>query len=443
LLPSSHATRKILVTLCVAIGGALALLYAVPDPQAARALALSFVYLVLALTELVPPFVPTMFLLAATPIALGPLSKNYQLPTVLTWAADPVIALFAGGFALGLAAKRHGVDSAFASRLVLWGGGSQRRLVWLLLLSAAGASMWMSNVAAAALLLAALGPLLDTKIDVRFQKALLLAVAMGANMGGMATPLGSGPNAIAIAATRSIDFLDWMSFGVPIVLGMLVLTFGALVALFDLSHRYTLELDAPPALSRSGKLLLCVFALAIGAWLTEAWHGASAPTVALALMFVLFSTGLLRREDLGELDWATLGLIAGGLILGRLLESTGLLGTVASSMEWQDAPRWLWLGSFVLASAVLSALMSNTATAALLVPLSLQIDPSPSTAVIIAIATSFGMPFPISTPPNAMVYGTGRVSVRELLQIGLPLMLIGCAVVTLSGAWFLGLLGID
>jgi hypothetical protein len=98
--------------------GALAVLCLVRDPQHARALALAVVYLVLALSETVAPFVPTLFLLAAIPLALGPLSSKCQLSTVLAWAAGPVIALFAAGFALGLAAERHGVDKAFASRLV-------------------------------------------------------------------------------------------------------------------------------------------------------------------------------------------------------------------------------------------------------------------------------------------------------------------------------------
>jgi sodium-dependent dicarboxylate transporter 2/3/5 len=159
-------------------------------------------------------------------------------------------------------------------------------------------------------------------------------------------------------------------------------------------------------------------------------------------MLMLFATGLLKQRDLGDLDWSTLGLIAGGLALGRLLESTGLLATLSYSLDLSGAPRWIWLGSLVFASALLAALMSNTATAALLVPLGLLLDPSPATAVVIAVATSFGMPCPISTPPNAMVYGTGHVTVRDLLQIGLPLMIIGCLLVTLSGIWFLGLLGI-
>jgi sodium-dependent dicarboxylate transporter 2/3/5 len=439
-------TLKRWLVLGVAASGALAALWWVPEPQQARALALALVYLVLALSEIVAPFVPTIFLLAATPLVLGSMSSRYQLSSVLAWSADPVIALFAAGFALGLAAERHGVDKAFAALLVRGGGRSRRRLVALVLLAATGASMWMSNVAAAALLLAALAPLLNTTIQPSFQKALLLAVAMGANLGGMATPIGSGPNAIAIAATRttrSLDFLDWMSFGVPIVLGMLLLAFIALVARFSVSGAYTIDLGEPTPFSGSSRLLLGLFGLAIMAWLSEPWHGATAPTVGLTLMLLLFATGLLGRRDLGDLDWSTLGLIAGGLTLGRLLESAGVLTALSAGLDLTQAPRWLWLGSFVLLSAILAALMSNTATAALLIPLGLLLDHSASTAVIIAVATSFGMPFPISTPPNAMVYGTGKVTVGELLQIGLPLMLIGCVIVTLSGTWFLGLIGID
>lgn len=441
LMGNAREQTKVWIAAVVATSGAAALLCSVQDPEQARALALAFVYLVLALSELVAPFVPTLFLLVATPLALAPLSNRYQLSTVLTWAADPVIALFAAGFALGLAAQRHQVDIALASRLVRWGGGSQRRLVALVLLAAAGTSMWMSNVAAASLLLAALGPLLAADIPQGFRKGLLLAVAMGANLGGMATPIGSGPNAIAIAATR-ISFLEWMSFGVPIVLGMVMLALGALLTRYRLRGPYEIVLAANASIPRTGRLLLVFFSLTIVAWLSEPIHGASAPTVGLALMLALFASGLLNKRDLGDLDWSTLGLIAGGLTLGRLLESTGLLGTLSSALDLGGTPRWLWLGSFVFASAILSALMSNTATAALLIPLGMQLDPSPSTAVIIAVATSFGMPFPISTPPNAMVYGTGKLSVRELLHIGLPLMIIGCAVVTLSGAWFLGQLGI-
>ena len=119
----------------------------------------------------------------------------------------------------------------------------------------------------------------------------------------------------------------------------------------------------------------------------------------------------------------------------------GLLARIAD-VPWDDYTRIVWLGGLVLASALMSAVMSNAATVALLVPLGMAIDPSPSTAILIAVGASFGMPFSISTPPNAMVYGTGEVSSRDLLWIGVPLMVIGCVVVTLTGPVVLELFGV-
>jgi sodium-dependent dicarboxylate transporter 2/3/5 len=184
-----------------------------------------------------------------------------------------------------------------------------------------------------------------------------------------------------------------------------------------------------------------LFFVAVAAWLSEPLHGVSAPLVALAVTAVLFGTGVLERDDLGRLDWSTLGLIAGGLCLGRLIEEAGLLSSVAD-VPWNDYPHVARLGGLVLASALMSAVMSNTATVALLVPLGLAVDPSPSTAIAIAIGASFGMPFTISTPPNAMVYGTGDVPSHDLLWIGVPLMIVGCTVVTLTGPLVLHIFGV-
>jgi solute carrier family 13 (sodium-dependent dicarboxylate transporter), member 2/3/5 len=443
---SRHPYAKPVLFGVAALALSLVAVLAAPEPVHQRALVLAIVYLALALSELVEPFVPTLFLLLAIPIALGPLSNRFELGPVLGWIADPVLVLFASGFVLGQAAHRHGLDAAFAELLVRSAGPSRRGMIALVMLATAAMSMWMSNVAAAALLLATLRPLLVPSLDPPFRRALLLAVATGANLGGMATPLGSGPNAIAIAAVRDtlpITFVHWMSFGVPIVLGMLVIGFGMLVVGYRISGETEHNLPPSPPIDRRGRAAVALFAVAIAAWLTEPLHGIGAASVGLAVTLALFGSGLLDRRDLGALDWSTLGLIAGGLALGRLLEGAGLLNALASTLGSGDHPTLVWLGAFVFAGAALAAVMSNTATAALLVPLALMIDPSPSTAIIIAIATSFGMPLPISTPPNSMVYGTGEVRLKDLLRVGVPLMLIGCALVTLSGAWFLGLLGLD
>lgn len=400
-------------------------------------------YLALALGEFVPPIVPTLLLLVVTPLTLGRLAPRFQLSEVLTWPAEPVLALFAGGLALGLAAQRHGIDGAMARAVLGISHGSRRRLLALVAFGTAAMSMWMSNIAAAAMVLAALRPI-TREGDRGFHRALLLAVAMGANLGGMATPIGTGPNALAIAAAAPhvrITFLHWMAFALPLVCGMLALVVGLLVFGYRVQGRFVPTLGAAPLVSARFIGVVVVFAAAVAAWLTEPLHGVSAPLVSLGTMLVLFATGLLQRSDLGKLDWSTLALIAGGICLGTLIEQSGLLGLIAA-LEWGALSQLAWLGALVVASATLSALMSNTATAALLIPFGMSVQPSPAVAVAIAIAASFGVPFTISTPPNAMAYGEGALRTLDLLRIGLCVMLIGCALVATTGLPVLRALGV-
>ena len=431
----------------VAIGAITAAsLVFISDPVLSRATVIAGMYLVLALTEVVPPFVPTMLLLVATPLLLGPLGPHYRLPAVLSWPADPVIALFVGGLALGLAAERHRIDAVIAAKIVWLSRGHRRGLLAFVLLGTATMSMWMSNVAAAAMVLASLRPVLRREAPQEpFRRAVLLSIAVGANLGGMATPIGTGPNALAIAAASErhhITFIGWMAFGVPLVMGMLVVAFVLLVLRYRV--RGSFERAPPVSGAKSGKafFVVLVFALAVAAWISEPLHGVSAALVALVTATVLFGSGILGKKDLGALDWSTLGLIAGGISLGKLIEHTGLLARFAQQVDWSAYPRLAWLGGLVLVSVLLASLMSNTATAALLIPLGMMLDPSPGTAVVIAIAASFGMPFTISTPPNAMVYGEGGLTTGDLLWIGLPLMMIGLGLVTLTGLPVLRLLGV-
>jgi solute carrier family 13 (sodium-dependent dicarboxylate transporter), member 2/3/5 len=135
-------------------------------------------------------------------------------------------------------------------------------------------------------------------------------------------------------------------------------------------------------------------------------------------------------------------LIAGGISLGRLFEQSGVIATFAASVPFTAFDPTLTLFLFCLASALLSALMSNTGTVVLLIPLALAIIPLPSTAILIAISASFGVLFVISTPPNAMAFGYGGIKFSDLFRPGLLLMLIGCLIVSLTGKSVLNLAGI-
>ena len=405
------------------------------------------VCLTLWLTEVVPPYVPTFVLWALTPLLLHGFGDQFQLTRVLGWSANPVLVLFLGGFALSVAASRYGIDSLIARLAVRLSRGSKLLLLALTVTATASLSMWMSNIAAAAMMIAALHPLfVGVPKGDRFRRALLLGIALGANFGGMATPIGTGPNAIAIAAISSshpITFVEWMVFALPLAIGLMIAGLVILIVRFHV-HGATTELPdiSVKTPNRQGRLVMIVFFVTVAAWLTEPFHGTSSAIVALISTAVLFGSGLLKRDDLARIDWSTLLLIAGGIALGNLLEQSGVIRVAGAGMPWQEVPPVVRLFTLCFASALLSALMSNTAAVTMLIPLAASIDPAPSTAVLIAIAASLGIPFVISTPPNAMVYGEGGITFSDLAVPGLILMILGCAVVSLTGPHILNIVGI-
>ncbi len=411
----------------------------------ARAAIVAALCVLLWLTEWVPVWVPTVILWVATPLLLGPLGDAYRPHRVLAWSADPVLVLFLGGFALAAAIGRQGADRLLVAQTLRLSGGRALPLVALAALATAVLSMWMSNVAAAALMLGAFRPIWEHEaVDGALRRALLLAVALAADVGGIATPIGSGPNGIAMAAvarTHPIDFLQWMVFGVPLAFGLL----AAAIALVAVRLRPTgrVALPAPGAAPRGHGLtrLGVVFGAVIGLWLTEPLHGVPSWMVALGATAALLAVRLLGWRDLLRLDWATLVLIAGGIGLGALLERSGLVAELAARLPLAGAPTVVRLLLLCLTCALLSALMSNTGTASFLIPLAATIDPSPSTAILVAVSASLGVPFVISTPPNAMAVAGGLRS-TDLLGPGLVLMVGGCVLVALTGPWVLRLVGI-
>lgn len=415
------------------------------DPKFARAAVIASVCLTLWLSEVVPPYVPTVVLWALTPLLLQSFGTEFRFASVLGWSADPVLALFLGGFTLSVAAGRYGLDERVAHIAIKLSRGN--RLILLALITAATAvlSMWMSNIAAAAMMIAALRPLFSgVDRDAPFRRSLLMGVAIGANFGGMATPVGSGPNAIAIAAIskiQTVTFDSWMAFALPLTVLMLIV--GMILVVLRFRVRGTVQLPRlhPPKFSWGSRGVLIILSLTVVAWLTEPWHGMPAGIVSLFSVVALFGSGLLNREDLNSIDWSTLALIAGGIGMGRLLEQSGFIKAASAMIPWTQVSPLARLLVLCFLSASLAAVMSNTATAAMLIPLASSIDPSPSTTILIAIAASMGVPFVISTPQNAMVYGEG-VRSSDLLVPGLILMIVGCLLVAFTGPFVLRLMGI-
>lgn len=414
-------------------------------PPPLRASIIAAFCLLLWLTEWVPVWVPTLVLWGAVPFVFADAGPTYRPLAVLAWSAEPIILLFLCGFALAAAARRWGLDTWLVMHAVQLSRGEPMRLIAIAAFTTAGLSMWMSNVAAAALVFGAVRPVLDaaTTTD-SFRRALLLAVALAADVGGVATPIGSGPNGIAVAAleqTRRIEFIDWMAFGVPLAFGLVVAVVTMVIIRFRPTGRFDAPLQQSATLGPRAWSYSAVLVLTILLWLTEPLHGWPAWAVALGAIGMMFLLGLLGPRDVKRIDWGTLLLIAGGIALGTLLDRSGAVRLFAGSLPLDAIPRVFAILALCLVSAVLSALMSNTATATLLIPLAATVDPSPSTAVLVAVAASLGVPFVISTPPNAMAVANGLRS-RDLLVPGLLLMLGGSVVVALTGPWVLRAVGI-
>lgn len=428
----------------------------IPSPVYARVTAIAAVCLYIWMSRAAQPFVPTLLLWTLIPLALGSLDPMYSVANVLTWAMDPVMALFFGGFTLAVASSAFGLDRMLARFAFRTAGRSFPLFLLITILITAFLSMWLSNIAAAALIFACLRPVLrEFDADHLIRRTLIVGVALGANFGGMATPIGTGPNAIAIAFVApgtSVSFASWMAFALPLTAGMLLLSFAMLWwrtrslsaswaiqdVMFTMEHS-----DADEAIHRPNMIafLLVLIATAV-LWLTEPIHGISTAVVALGAAAFLFLSGLLKKGDLLKIDWSTLLLIAGGITLGRLFEHSGMIRAIVGSVPFAEMHPTISLFVLCLTCAILAALMSNTAAAVLLIPLAGALSPYPSTAILIAISASFGIPFVISTPPNAMAFGEGGIRFGDLFRPGIILMILGCLIVSLTGKTILNFAGI-
>ncbi|MCS7033970.1 MAG: DASS family sodium-coupled anion symporter [Phycisphaerae bacterium] len=433
--------------LALAAIGVGAALLGIEDPVLARGAALAWLCLVLWLSELIPLYATTMILMAGAALLLAPLRPgDFALHHILAWSAQPVMALFFGGFALSVAGAKYGLDSHVASWMLRLARGSRAALLATVMLGTALLSMWMCNIAAAAMMIATLHPILDqARQEARFRQALLVGIAFAANLGGMGTPIGTGPNLIAIGAAArfyEISFLHWVLFATPLVLLMLALAYALLAALHGVRGRVAIQAIPVRSLARRGWIVVAIFACAIGLWLTEPLHSIPAPVTALIVSAVLFAGRLLDASDIGRIEWDTLMLIAGGLTLGELFSRTGLADVLATAVQWSALPRVMMTFGFVFACALLAAVASNTAAAAMLIQIGLSIVPEAHFAVLVALGASMGMPFVISTPPNALAYGQGGLQPAHLAIPGTILMLVGCALLAITGPTVLRWMGV-
>jgi sodium-dependent dicarboxylate transporter 2/3/5 len=380
---------------------------------------------------------------------------------------SPLLFLFVGSFLLAEAMQLHGLGERFA-RAVLSLVRSRRGAVAAVAAGSFALSLWISNTAATAVWLPIALSIARAARDRRFAAALVLAVAYGASVGGIGTPVGTPPNLIGIKALAGagieLGFVRWMSVGVPIGLVMLSILVVLLGLRFGIGGddlaRGPVASGDPRPWSRAERATAAAFTVAVVLWVlpgilellapnsdSSRWTKVHLPEpvaglVAAALLFLwpiapagageIGPRRALTWEQATRIDWGTILLFGAGILLGELATRTGLAAEWGGALIEVTGSSSLWgiTALVTAASIVLSELTNNTATANLMLPLTLSlaaaagIPPGPP-AHGATQGASFGFMLPISTAPNAMAYGTGQISVRQMMSAGVLFDVLG------------------
>ena len=398
------------------------------EPNQAVVAATLVTVVILWVSEVIPLFVSALigsFLL----LAIG----DFSAETVFQPYFDPVIVLFFGGFILAQGMQKYRLDYRIAHEILKRMGDRPLVFVLGLMLVTAFLSMWMSNTASAAIMIPiSIIVLKENGLfheHSRFARGVVLAVAYAATIGGIGSLVGSPPNAIAAKylheSNVTLDFVEWMLKALPFVVLALLFTW-LLLSLFNKPEidriRFTYH---ERKLDRSQKLIFIIFLITVAGWLTTKFTGLSAATVALVPVIGLFALRLLDVGDLAKISWPTLLLFGGGLSLGSAVNEVGidswLAGLVQDSIT--GIPLFAVLLMLVFFGIGVTMVISNTASAAILIPLMLPLADDlgldlKSMAMLIAIGVSLDFMMPVGTPPSAIAYSTGVVNVRQMIKNG-------------------------
>ncbi len=374
--------------------------------------------------------------------------------------ADPTIMLFLGGFVIAAVASKMGVDVQLAKALLkLFGKKSEFVLLGFLLVTGVF-SMFISNTATAAMMLTFMAPVLrHMPVDGKGKIALAMAIPIGANIGGIATPIGTPPNAIALkflndpeGLNLGIGFGDWFGVMFPYAIVLLLIAWALLMLLFPFKKK-TIELKLEGETKHGWQLTVTYITMAVTIflWMFDKLTGLNANIVAMVPIAIFCVTGIFTKEDLNQINWSVLWLVAGGFALGTALYETGLDKHLIEAIPFQT---WSPLVVIIAASVVcwiLSNIIANTAAANLLIPVMVTLAVGMREMLVpfggettmllsVTLAASLAMCLPISTPPNAIAYSTGMIETKDMMKVGIIMGVVGL-VLAISMLVVIGKLG--
>ena len=452
---TNYIKRSVIIAIALAVGFLLYGLLPYEEPTNKGLALLAFVA-ILWLTEAIHITV-TALLVPVLAILLGLESTKSALQAF----ANPTIFLFFGGFAIATALSVQKLDKYIAHKVIAIARGNFLLAVFFLFLATALLSMGISNTATAAMIIPLAMGLLKN-IDYESNKGtyafVILGVAYSASTGGMGTLVGSPPNAI-VASQLNITFSEWLRYGMPTVLGLMPLMIGTLYVVFrpKLNIKITSTEGVVDKLNGKQYLTILIFLITALCWIfsdlinetltsfigIEKIKDFDAVVAMIAAVFVCFF-GVAEWKQIQEnTDWGVLMLFGGGLSLSVILTQSGASKALVDSVQFLIADSNYFVIGLMVATFIifLTEFTSNTASAALLVPIfisvaeNLGVNPL-GLSLIIGIGASCAFMLPVATPPNAIAYGTGKVSQRDMIKAGFVLNILSIIFISVVAYYF-------
>lgn len=432
---------------------ALGLTYLIKDPGFTEGQTSVLFILLFAIglwvTEAIPPFAVGVLIIGYLVFTMSNLETENVTQYLHTWS-DSVIWLFLGGFFIAEAMKKTALDQSLLKLIVAKLGEQPKYILLGLMLITAFLSMLMSNTATTAMMIASITPITySLGKEAPITKALLIGIPTAAAIGGMGTIIGSAPNAIAVGALEGIgiriSFLEWMIIGIPLAFVLIFIFWGALLKKYqierksmDLSFLQKTKQHIDDTISSTQiRLTLIIILASLLFWLTSQWTGIPVSAVSGIPIVGFTMFGILDADDMRKLPWDTLMLVAGGLALGLAVQQQGLTDYFISFIDVQYFNFYLLAFMFALLSVIFSNIMSNTATTTIMVPLAISFtillpEESPKIIpLIIALSASCALLLPVSTPPNAIAYSTGKIDQADFRYGGIIIGILGPVLVSL------------
>ena len=441
------------------------------NPTAWRVLGAAIWMVTWWITEAAP-----MAVTALLPIILFPALDVFTLKEATAPYASPIIFLFMGGFLIALGLEEHGLHKRIALGLIKITGTSANGIILGFMIATAFLSMWISNTATTIMMLpialSVINLVKHDSIDVNgfnhFSIALMLGIAYSANIGGVATIIGTPPNVVFVGYAEEllhieIGFADWMMVGVPISILLLIITYLLLTQvvhknkLGKMSNAEALiddELEALGNLKIEEKIVAVIFGLTALMWIFKAplnnligfslLNDTVTAMIGGVLMFVIpldlkGKNNLLHWKATQRLPWGILLLFGGGMTLAKAMEQAGLVNIIAEVISQNHFSVLLIFLILITTMLFMTELMSNVALATIFIPIVMAIAAGANMnplllSIPVAMAASCAFMMPISTPPNAIVFSSGHIKISQMVKVGIWLNIL--SVMVLLGAAF-------